>query len=126
LLSGSTTGGLRYEDNIKVESFLVVTPCSVVVGYQRFRVPCCLKMEVARYSKTLISYHTVSQPRRTRLKSSPPWKPQISIILKCILQIQILNMWTGWFSTAEFYEHSIEQPGVRNSDSLQSNTYLLC
>jgi hypothetical protein len=26
---------------IEVEVFRVVTPCSVVVGYQRFRGPCC-------------------------------------------------------------------------------------
>jgi len=26
----------------QVEVFWVVTPCNVVVGYQRFRDPCCL------------------------------------------------------------------------------------
>jgi hypothetical protein len=27
---------------VQVEVFCIVTPCSVVVGYQRFRGPCCL------------------------------------------------------------------------------------
>jgi len=34
-----------------------VTPCSVVVGYQRFRGPCCQKMEALWTSETLVSYH---------------------------------------------------------------------
>jgi hypothetical protein len=29
----------------QVEVFWVVTPCSVVVGYQRFGVPCCLHLQ---------------------------------------------------------------------------------
>jgi len=29
---------------ILVEVFWVVSPCSVVVGYQRFRGPCCLHL----------------------------------------------------------------------------------
>jgi len=29
---------------IQVEVFWVVTPCSVVVGYQRFGEPCCLHL----------------------------------------------------------------------------------
>jgi hypothetical protein len=29
----------------QVEVFWVVTPCSVLVGYQRFRVPCCLHLQ---------------------------------------------------------------------------------
>jgi len=31
--------------NIEVEVFWVVTPCNVVVGYQRFRGPCCLHLQ---------------------------------------------------------------------------------
>jgi hypothetical protein len=47
----------------QVELFWVVTPCSVAVGYQRFGSPCCLqlpftlKMEAARSSETLVSFH---------------------------------------------------------------------
>jgi hypothetical protein len=29
---------------IQVEVFWVVTPCSAVVGYQRFRSPCCIHL----------------------------------------------------------------------------------
>jgi len=38
---------------IQVEVFWVVTPCSVVVGYQRFSGPCC---------------HHLHQPRGPRLE----------------------------------------------------------
>jgi hypothetical protein len=30
---------------IQIEILWVVTPCSVVVGYQRFRGPCCLHLQ---------------------------------------------------------------------------------
>jgi hypothetical protein len=44
-----------------VEVFWVVTPCSVVVGYQHFRGPCCLKLEgevkAGWASEMLVSYH---------------------------------------------------------------------
>jgi len=41
----------------QVEVFWVVTPCSVVVRYQRFRGPCCLHLqgEVARMAENSIS-----------------------------------------------------------------------
>jgi len=29
----------------QTELFWIVTPCSVVVGYQRFRAPCCLQLK---------------------------------------------------------------------------------
>jgi len=44
-----------------------MTPCSVVVGYQRFGRICCLelhvtlKMEAAWSSETLVSYHIISR-----------------------------------------------------------------
>jgi hypothetical protein len=52
---------------IQVEAFWVVTPCSVAVGYQRFRGPCCLhlqgemKMEATRSSKMFVSYHNTAR-----------------------------------------------------------------
>jgi len=52
---------------IQVEVSWDLTPCSDVVGYQRFGGPCCFHL-----------YHAVSQPRRPRLESLSPWKPQIS------------------------------------------------
>jgi len=55
-----------------------MTPPNVAVVHQRFT----LKMETARLSVTLESYrnthYTAAQPKRSRLKSSPPWKPRIS------------------------------------------------
>jgi hypothetical protein len=57
----------------QVEVFCVVTRCSVVVGYQRFRGPCCLhlqteddgNMDVWEFG-TLPLHYTASQPRRWR------------------------------------------------------------
>jgi len=48
---------------IQVKVFRVVMPCSIVVGDQRFRGPCCLhlqdevKMEAAWTCEMLVSYH---------------------------------------------------------------------
>jgi len=51
----------------QVDILWVVTPCSFVVGYQRFRGPCCLhlqgevKMEAAWTSETLISHRNITR-----------------------------------------------------------------
>jgi len=50
-----------------------VTPCSLVVGYQRFRGPCSLHLQVL-----LPQHYTVLHLRRTRPEYSSPWKPQMS------------------------------------------------
>jgi hypothetical protein len=44
----------------QVDVFWVLTPCSIVVGYQRFRSPCCLHLqgEVG----ILPTHYTASQP----------------------------------------------------------------
>jgi len=45
------------------------------VGYQCFGGPCCLHL----HPEDILPHHyTASQPRRPRLQSSPPLKPQIS------------------------------------------------
>jgi len=54
-----------------VEVFWIVTPCSIVVGYQRFRGPCCLhpqgSMDLWNVGILLLQY-MVSQPRGPRLE----------------------------------------------------------
>jgi hypothetical protein len=43
--SVSENNHTRINGCIQVEFFWIVTPCSVMVGYQRFRAPCCLHVQ---------------------------------------------------------------------------------
>jgi len=46
---------------IQVEVFWLVTPYSVVVGYQCFEDPCCLHLQ----SETLVSYYNPTRRHNT-------------------------------------------------------------
>jgi hypothetical protein len=49
----------------QVEIFCVVTSCIIVVGYQRFRGPCCLHFSMNLWNFGILPQHyTASQPRR--------------------------------------------------------------
>jgi len=63
---------------IQVEVFWVVTPCSVVVGYQRFGVPSCLHLQGEDGSSM------ASQPRRPQLDT-------ICLIVVCFIAIYTRN-----------------------------------
>jgi len=50
-----------------------MTLCSVVVGYRRFRDPCCLHLQGEVMSETLVSYHNNTRRHNPEdLESSPP------------------------------------------------------
>jgi len=46
---------------VQVEVFWVVTSCSVVAGYQRFRGSCCLHLQ----GVTVVSYHNTTRRHNT-------------------------------------------------------------
>jgi len=52
---------MHYEVQFVV--FCVAAPCSMVVGYQQFRVPCCLHLQ-----GILPQHYMASQPKRPQLK----------------------------------------------------------
>jgi hypothetical protein len=76
-----------------------VTPCSVVVGYQHFRGPCCLSL----HPETLMSYHNyiALQVRRPGLVILFCYiRPQLfefCHILKNVLVICMLSFCAFWF-----------------------------
>jgi len=43
------------------QGVLGVMPCSVAVGYQHFRGPCCLQLRDEVHSEILVSYHNTTQ-----------------------------------------------------------------
>jgi hypothetical protein len=76
--------GFHTAVKMQVEVLWVVTPYSDVVGYQRFRVPCCLHpirwwMEAAWTSQNLVPHHiTIPRHSLEEIETSQPWKPQNS------------------------------------------------
>jgi hypothetical protein len=74
--------------------FWVVTPCSLVEVYQRFRGPSCLHHQGDEYVGKLLPDYTTLQPRRQPYSYSPPWEHQI------LLSIVLSNMYNVLFSYA--------------------------
>jgi len=62
--------------HLQVEAFWVVTSCSVVIGYESFKAPCWLLQGPLKFC-ILQQYYMTSQLRRSRLECSTPSKPQI-------------------------------------------------
>jgi hypothetical protein len=76
------SGMRKWESQVQI--FCIVTPCSVMIGYQHLGEPCCFHLQggdgdgmVLWNIGTLLQHYMVSQPRRPQLESSPPWIPQI-------------------------------------------------
>jgi hypothetical protein len=66
--------GLRTCPNIEALVFWVILACSVVFVHQLFGGPCCLINPEDGGS------NPPKHSRRPRILSSPPWKPQISLV----------------------------------------------
>jgi len=70
---------------------------SVVVGYQRFRCPCCLqlqgevKMETVWTSDTLVSYHNALHSRPTAVKASKHESNRTIILFFYSMNCLLLN-----------------------------------
>jgi len=93
----------------QVYVFWAVTPCSVVVGYQRFRSPCYIEgagsMNIRNFG-ILLQHYTVSQPRKHRL--------EVNIVLKqhthwgdiALLSILCIYIWTGVMFLLHSWKHT--------------------
>jgi len=66
-LGGHDSFETSMEVMFQVEVFWVVTPCSEVVGYQRFRGPCCIHLqgEVKRWYPTITLHGVTTQKTST-------------------------------------------------------------
>jgi hypothetical protein len=57
--------------SMKMDVFRVVTPCSLVEVYQRFRCPCCLHHLIALMMEAARSFETVVNFYRTTRRYNP-------------------------------------------------------
>jgi len=58
-----------------------VMPCSVVIGYQRFRGPCCLHLWVVTPCSVVVGYQRFRGPCRLHLQASQPKKLRIFTVV---------------------------------------------
>jgi hypothetical protein len=99
-------------EKIQVEVFWVVTPCSVVVGYQRFRVPCCLHLNPENLSRGLLSCDavqccgTIPAIRRTLLTPSSGWPLKLWYHTTTLYGVITQKTSTWSITTVEASEHS--------------------
>jgi hypothetical protein len=108
----------KEQTSMKTAVFWVVSPCSLVEVYQRFRGSCCLHHQGDR-GKLLPDY-TVLQPRRQQSSYPPPWEPQIlqtSINLKKKLDLMLLAVFWEHMADSGYWFYCVVSLHTRCNDA---------
>jgi hypothetical protein len=113
----------------EVEVCWVVTPCSVVVGYQCFGEPCCLHLHwVVKPSSDVVGYQLFGRPCRLHLQGEVTSQPRILRLAIRILNnfCRILTMVCWYWTNCTFglYPSSgvSKNWGIKNIDKISQYT----
>jgi hypothetical protein len=121
---------------MKMAVFWVVAPCSLVEVYQRFRGAASINRPDVGGSKVLwnvgklLPYYTALQPRIQPSSYSPPWEPQILLILiwsfTCPLVSQVFSStqifrvkFCTYFSSLKYMQHA-PHPSLDHLNSINT------
>jgi hypothetical protein len=83
---------------IYVKVFWVVTPCSAVVGYRRFRGPCCLHLhgEVAGVESESESSFATDLAGQLSLRLG--FEPPLGLMTRCLLLVDVYRFVFSFWS----------------------------